>query len=125
MIKIAAIKRKEAKIESEIIKNLEKQGYFVRGLEGKRKVDSGVSDLMVVSSEGKVTFLETKTPEEFDAYDGGLSMEQLMFLLKVGGKIVTMKSGVIHYRDPLEVKDYHYKKIMKKAGKEVANGQHV
>lgn len=125
MIKIAAIKRKEAKIESEIIKNLEKQGYFIRALEGKRPSDSGVSDLMVVSSEGKISFLETKIPEEFDAPDGGLSMEQLIFLLKVEGKIVTMKSGVIHYRDPLEVKDYHYKKVMKKSGMEVKNGQNV
>lgn len=121
-MKIAAIKRKESKIESEIIKKLEKQGYFVRGLEGKRACDGGVSDLIIVSTEGKVSFLETKIPEEFDSPTAGLSEEQLLFLLRVGGKIVTIKSGEIIYKDPDDVKEHFVSKIMKKVTKGVTNG---
>ena len=106
--------RQEAKIESEIIKMLSKQGYFVRALEGKRPQDAGVSDLMCVSSEGKISFLETKTPDEFDSPTGGLSDNQFNFLVKVQGKIVTLKSGELLFKGTDDVKKAIFDRMLKK-----------
>lgn len=103
--------RREAKIEAEIIKMLEKEGNYVRALEGKRTSDAGVSDLMYVTPDGTVKFLETKTPEEFDLWNGGLSDSQLRFLYLVKGKVVTLKSGVIHYKDPDDIVTIRLEKL--------------
>jgi len=103
--------RKEAKIESEIIKMLEKDKNYVRALEGKRTSDAGVSDLMYVTPDGTVKFLETKTPEEFDLWNAGLSDAQLRFLFLVKGRVVTLKSGVMCYKDPSDIVTLRLQKL--------------
>jgi Holliday junction resolvase len=50
----------ESKIQSKIIKKLEKEGYFVLRLIRTNK--NGIADLLVLK-DGKTTFIEVKQPK--------------------------------------------------------------